>query len=50
MEVEMEWGVIVTQLGGGLALFLFGMRLMTESLKTVAGSGMKTLLLTGWRR
>jgi phosphate:Na+ symporter len=40
----LEIGVLVTQLGGGLALFLFGMRLMTESLKTVAGSGMKNLL------
>ena len=40
----LEIGLLVTQLGGGLALFLFGMRLMTESLKTVAGSGMKKLL------
>jgi phosphate:Na+ symporter len=40
----LQWGVIVTQLGGGLALFLYGMRQMTESLKIVAGSGMKTLL------
>lgn len=29
---------------GGLALFLFGMRLMTEALKTVAGERMKKLL------
>jgi Na+/phosphate symporter len=36
--------VIVTQLGGGLALFLYGMRKMTEALKTVAGDGMKRLL------
>ena len=39
-----EIGALVTQLGGGLALFLYGMRRMTESLKTVAGSGMKNLL------
>lgn len=39
-----EFGVLVTQLGGGLALFLYGMRQMTESLKVVAGSGMKNLL------
>jgi phosphate:Na+ symporter len=44
MTTGLEWGVIVTQLGGGLALFLYGMRRMTESLKTVAGSGMKNLL------
>ncbi len=40
----LDLGALVTQLGGGLALFLFGMRLMTESLKTVAGPGMKNLL------
>ena len=40
----LEWGVIITQLGGGLALFLYGMRRMTESLRIVAGGGMKTLL------
>ncbi|MEX1312202.1 MAG: Na/Pi cotransporter family protein [Candidatus Sulfomarinibacteraceae bacterium] len=40
----LDIGVLVTQLGGGLALFLFGMRQMTESLKTVAGAGMKNLL------
>jgi phosphate:Na+ symporter len=42
--MSLEWGVIITQLGGGLALFLYGMRRMTEALKTVAGSGMKNLL------
>ena len=42
----LDIGVLVTQLGGGLALFLFGMRQMTESLKTVAGTGMKNLLAT----
>jgi len=41
---SLDLGALVTQLGGGLALFLFGMRLMTESLKTVAGTGMKNLL------
>lgn len=39
-----EIGGLVTGLGGGLALFLFGMRQMTESLKSVAGSSMKNLL------
>jgi phosphate:Na+ symporter len=39
-----EFGSLFTQLGGGLALFLYGMRRMTESLKTVAGSDMKNLL------
>lgn len=41
---SLQWGVILTQLGGGLALFLYGMRQMTESLKTVAGGGMKKVL------
>lgn len=40
----LDLGAIVTGLGGGLALFLFGMRQMTESLKTVAGGSMKSLL------
>lgn len=35
---------IIIGLAGGLALFLFGMRQMTDALKTVAGEGMKTLL------
>ncbi|QDT12706.1 Na/Pi cotransporter family protein [Planctomycetes bacterium K23_9] len=41
---SIEIGTLITGLGGGLALFLFGMRQMTESLKTVAGSSMKNLL------
>lgn len=40
----LDLGAIVTGLGGGLALFLFGMRQMSESLKTVAGGSMKSLL------
>ena len=39
-----DLGVMFTQLGGGLALFLYGMRRLTEALKTVAGSNMKKLL------
>jgi phosphate:Na+ symporter len=46
MLMDIQWGVIVTELGGGLALFLYGMRRMTESLKTVAGGGMKKVLAT----
>ncbi|MBT8078857.1 MAG: Na/Pi cotransporter family protein [Gammaproteobacteria bacterium] len=40
----LDLGVMFTQLGGGLALFLYGMRRMTESLKIVAGNNMKNLL------
>jgi phosphate:Na+ symporter len=39
-----DLGTMLTQFGGGLALFLYGMRRMTESLKTVAGNSMKNLL------
>jgi len=35
---------MITGLGGGLALFLYGMRKMTESLKTVAGAKLKDVL------
>ena len=35
---------LITGVGGGLALFLFGMRQMTEALKVVAGQSMKNLL------
>lgn len=37
-------GEIAIGLAGGLALFLFGMRQMTDALKTVAGERMKSLL------
>ncbi len=43
-SAPLELGALLTGLGGGLALFLFGMRQMSEGLKTVAGSGLKTLL------
>ncbi len=40
----LDIAAIFTGLGGGLALFLFGMQQMTESLRTVAGHRMKYLL------
>ncbi|MET0088055.1 MAG: Na/Pi cotransporter family protein [Sedimenticola sp.] len=40
----MEWGVMAMKLFGGLALFLFGMEQMAESLKAVAGDRMKKIL------
>lgn len=42
--VALEYGPLITGLGGGLALFLYGMRKMTDSLKLVAGDGMKNIL------
>lgn len=41
---EMHWGLMTMQLFGGLALFLFGMDLMSDALKAVAGDKMKTIL------
>ena len=40
----MSWGTMGIQLLGGLALFLFGMEQMAESLKAVAGTRMKNIL------
>ncbi len=41
---EMKWGTMGMQLFGGLALFLFGMEQMSDSLKAVAGERMKLIL------
>jgi len=40
----LEFGVMLVNLGGGLALFLYGMHKMTEALKIVAGERVKDLL------
>jgi phosphate:Na+ symporter len=40
----LQWGAVITGMGGGLALFLYGMRKMTESLKIAAGGMMKNML------
>lgn len=42
--VTVEFGAIILQLFGGLALFLYGMEQMTDALKIVAGNRMKNLL------
>lgn len=41
---EMAWGFMGMDLFGGLALFLYGMEKMAESLKAVAGDSMKWIL------
>ena len=41
---SLEIGTIIVGLFGGLALFLFGMDMMTDALKIVAGGRMKSLL------
>lgn len=46
METGLEWGSMSMTLLGGLALFLFGMEQMAESLKSVAGDSMKRILAT----
>jgi phosphate:Na+ symporter len=50
-EKSIDWFKMAMTLFGGLALFLYGMELMTDSLKSVAGDKMKMILekLTGNR-
>lgn len=43
-EPSMQWGLMGMKLYGGLALFLFGMEQMADSLKAVAGERMKGIL------
>ena len=43
---RIDWPVMIMRLGGGLALFLYGMELMSDALKNVAGDKMKTILGT----
>jgi len=43
-DAEMAWGTMAMNLLGGLALFLYGMEKMAESLKAVAGDSMKWIL------
>lgn len=42
--MTLNYEAMLTGLGGGLALFLYGMRKMTDALKAVAGNRMKMLL------
>ncbi len=44
MTETIDWVAIIIGLFGGLAIFLFGMEIMTAGLKNVAGSRMKDLL------
>ncbi len=43
-STNLDYGIMLMGLAGGLALFLFGMRNLTDSLKTVAGDRMKHAL------
>ncbi|OOZ14065.1 hypothetical protein BOW35_09375 [Solemya velum gill symbiont] len=43
-STSVEFGVMIVGLAGGLALFLYGMRKMTEALKLVAGDRVKNIL------
>jgi phosphate:Na+ symporter len=43
-KAEMAWGSMTMNLLGGLAIFLYGMEKMAESLKAVAGDSMKWIL------
>jgi phosphate:Na+ symporter len=41
---DIAWGQMAIQLFGGLALFLYGMEMMGDALKVVAGDKMRTIL------
>lgn len=41
---DMDWGNMAMKLLGGLALFLYGMEMMADSLKAAAGERMKVVL------
>jgi len=44
MNSSINFGVMLINLAGGLALFLYGMHKMTEALKTLAGERVKDIL------
>lgn len=44
MDISLEFGVMLVNMAGGLALFLYGMHKMTEALKIVAGARVKDIL------
>lgn len=44
MNEPLDFAAMATGLGGGLALFLYGMRKMSDALRTVAGTGLKDVL------
>ncbi len=42
--MTIDWWILIYEVIGGLALFLFGMDVMTKALKTSAGNSLKTFL------
>ncbi|MBV8586785.1 MAG: hypothetical protein JO308_10910 [Verrucomicrobia bacterium] len=44
MSLELNLAPMLALIAGGLALFLFGLELMTDSLKAVAGPGLQAAL------
>jgi phosphate:Na+ symporter len=42
--MELNWGTLLVQVFGGLAIFLYGMSIMTDGLKLVAGIRLKNFL------
>ena len=42
--VEISWGFLLMGLFGGLAIFIFGMEMMSEGMKKSAGDKMRTIL------
>jgi phosphate:Na+ symporter len=44
MSDELNLAAMVAMIAGGLALFLFGLELMTARLKAIAGPGLRVAL------
>jgi len=42
--VEISWGFLIMGLLGGLAIFIFGMEMMSDGMKKSAGSKMRAIL------
>ncbi|MCW3807137.1 Na/Pi cotransporter family protein [Plebeiibacterium marinum] len=42
--MELNWGSLLVQVFGGLAIFLYGMAVMTDNLKLIAGNRLRSFL------
>ncbi len=42
--IDLDWFKIIVSLAGGLAIFLFGMTVMTDGLKSATGDGLRKML------
>jgi hypothetical protein len=45
-ENDIEWGIVIGEMVGGLSLFMYGIKLLSKSMKVMAGNQLKDLLAT----